>query len=70
MEEKYYIACQSAEETSYGIVLLTDEEYKAVSKFLKQVYSFSARYCGSCGIDEKSYLDKEEAEIALYEKDE
>ncbi len=70
MEEKYYIAYQSAEETSNGIVCLTDEEYKAVNKFLKQVYDFSAGYCGSCGINEKSYSNKEEAEIALYEEDE
>ena len=69
MEEKYYIACQSAEETASGVVCLTDEEHKAVKKFLEQVYSFSAGYCGSCGIDEKGYSDKEEALDVWYDRD-
>ena len=63
MEEKYYITCQSAEEIALGVVALTDDEHKAVKKFLEQVYNFYTGYCGSCEIGEKGYFDKEEALI-------
>lgn len=68
MKEKYYIAYQTAEEQSYGIVHLTEEEHKAVQKFLQQVYNFSSGYCGSCGVEEKAYTNEEEAQAALYEQ--
>lgn len=64
--EKYYIASQSAETESQGIVHLTEAEYKAVLKFLNQVHKFSSGYCGYCYISEKAYDSKYEAEIALY----
>ena len=69
MEEKYYIAYQNAEDQSSGIVCLTDEEHKAVKKFLSQVYSFSGGYCGTCGIEDKSFPSVEEAQNSLYEEE-
>ena len=66
MKENYYIACQSAEERSDGIVKLTEDEHKAVKKFLEQVYNFEGGYCGSCGIDEKGYSTEEEAQEVLW----
>ena len=66
--EKYYKARQSAEAAASGIVHLTEEEYRAVQKFLSQVYEFSRVevYCGSCGIDETAFDTEEEAEASLY----
>lgn len=69
MEKKYYIAYQSAEEVSSGIVYLTDDEYKAAKEFLSQIYNFSAGYCGTCGIGDKSFPSEEEAKNALYEEE-
>jgi len=69
MKEKYYIAYQSAEETASGVVVLTPREYEAVQKFLKQIYNFSAGYCGSCGIDKKSFSTENEAQEYLDNQD-
>ena len=67
-ENKYYIAYQSAEEHSSGVIALTQKEYEAVQKFLKQIYSFSSGYCGSCGIKEKSFTTEEEAQEYYYDQ--
>lgn len=65
--EKYYIAYQMAESESEGVVKLTDEEFKAVTKFLDQVSNFEDRsYCGTCGINPTPYATEEEAREKLY----
>jgi len=65
MDEKYYLAHQCAEEDSAGVVQLTEQEHKAVQKFLDQVYKFSGGYCGTCSIGIESFNSKEEAENKL-----
>lgn len=66
---KYYKAYQHAEEQSDGIVHLTEDEYKAVKKFLEQVYNFSDGWCGTCGIEEKAFDTEEEAQESLYKEE-
>jgi len=71
--EKYYKAYQSAEDMVSGIVHLTEEEHKAVQKFLSQVNIFidgyGGGYCGSCAIDEMTFDTIEEAEESLYREE-
>lgn len=67
--EKFYKAYQSAEESSSGVVALTDEEYKAVEKFLKQVHAFISGWCGSCGIDPEAFKTENEACESLYKEE-
>lgn len=69
MNEKYYKAYQAAEEESHGVVRLTEEEHKAVVKFLTQVYGFGGGWCGSCSIDEVPFDTEESAQESLYKEE-
>ena len=68
MAEKYYKAYLSAEEEAYGVVKLTEEEHKAVVKFLNQVHEFSYGWCGSCDIDNVSFNTIDEVQESLYKE--
>lgn len=63
--EQYYLAYQCAKGNNEGVVKLTKEGYKAVERFLDQVYSFVDGDCRYCCISTTSYDTEEEALAAL-----
>lgn len=67
MNKKWYIVENTAEEQEVAIVELTDEEAKAVKKFLDtKIIIVSAEYVGYTEFFiDKPYNTKEEAEVAV-----
>lgn len=61
----FYVASQCAEERCGGVVELTEAEHKAVRNFLDQMDIFCDGYCGSCGIEDRKFDTKKEAEDTL-----
>lgn len=60
-KEKYYIRDLSADGGATAVVALTDDEYKAVKKFLDAPNVFDDGYGGDCTISDIGYETYEEA---------
>ena len=65
MNNKWYIRCNSAEEYSYAVVQLNENEYKAVVKFLAADTVWGGGYTGTCCIIPHGFDTKEEALNAI-----
>lgn len=65
MNNKWYIRCNSAEEDSYAVVQLTEDEYRAVVKFLSAEALYSSGFTGYCYIINYGFDTKEEALNAI-----
>lgn len=60
-KEKYYIRDLSAEGSATAVIALTDDEYKAVKKFLDAPNVVDYGYSGNCTISDIGYETYEEA---------
>lgn len=66
MNAKWYVRCNSAEEDEYYVVQLTEDEYKAVVKFINNAdYISGGCHCGACHIINHGFDTREEAVDAI-----
>ena len=63
--EKWYVRCNSAEEDSYAIVQLNEDEYKAILKFVNAETVSGGGFTGTCHIINHGFDTKEEALEAI-----
>lgn len=61
----WYIRCNSAEESSYAVVELTQQEYEAVTKFLTATTIVGGGYTGTCYIIDHSFESEDDAIHAI-----
>lgn len=65
MMSKWYVRCNSAEDDCYAIVNLTEDEYKAVIKFLNADNVYGGGFCGNCYIINHGFDTREGALNAI-----
>lgn len=67
--KKFYIGFCIAEQSSYFIISLTEEELKAVQKFCRAQFNIceGGGYCGSFGIFDTGYDTEAEAKTKAKE---
>lgn len=62
--KKWYVICQHAEEYTYGIVALTDDELAGAKKMLDYDVVVSGNWSGGFYIDDVAYDTEEQARNA------
>ena len=67
VERRYYILTQSAEETAYKILYLSEEEAEFLREIFNQEIVSGGGYCGCCHLSNDSFYAKDSATNAILE---